>query len=336
MVDKVRVVSVGLGPVGVMIAKLLLKKDWVEVVGGIDIAKDIVGKDLGEHLGVGKLGIKISDDYDEVLSKTKPDIAVVATVSYLDKVYPQLEKILSYGIDVISTCEELAYPYVYDAKLADKIDALAKKHGATVLGTGINPGFLMDTLVIVLTAPCQEIKSIKVERQMDASTRRGPFQKKIGAGLSVEEFREKIERRMISGHVGLEASIGLIAAALGWRLDRIEVDPVEPVISDKRVETQYVVVEPGKVAGLKQSARGIVGGEPKITLEFRAYVGAPEEFDAVTIDGVPPIREKIAPCVHGDLGTAAIVVNMIPKVLKAPPGLLTMKDMVLPSFVTHP
>lgn len=336
MGDKVRVVSVGLGPVGVMIAKLLLKKGWAEIVGAIDIAKDLVGKDLGEHLGVGKLGITISDDYDEVLSKAKPDIAVVATVSYLNKVYPQIEKILSYGVDVISTCEELAYPYVYDAKLANKIDALAKEKGATVLGTGINPGFLMDTLVIVLTTPCQEIRSIKVERQMDASTRRGPFQKKIGAGLTVEEFKEKMAKGEISGHVGLEASIGLIAAALGWKLDKIEVDPAEPIVSERRFETPYVTVEPGRVAGLKQAARGIVGGEPKITLEFRAYIGAPEEYDAITIDGVPTIRERISPCVHGDLGTAAVVVNMIPKVLKAPPGLLTMKDIILPSFITAP
>jgi len=329
--SKIKVLLVGLGPIGAMIGKYLADRDWVELVGGIDIAEDLIGKDLGEHLGIGKLGIKISDDYDDILSRAKPDIAVVATVSYLDKVYPQLEKILEYGVGIISTCEELSYPYVVNKKLAEKIDALAKAHGATVLGTGINPGFLMDTLVITLTTACKEVRSIKVERQMNASTRRGPFQKKIGAGLTEDEFREKISKKLISGHVGLKQSISLIADALGWSLDRIEVDPVEPVISDKKVVTDFVSVEPGMVAGTKQNARGIIGGEPKIVLEFRAYVGAPEEYDAITIDGVPPIHEKISPCVHGDHGTIAVIANMISKVLKAPPGLLTMKDFV-PSF----
>lgn len=330
--SKIKVILVGLGPIGTMIGKYLASKEWIEIVGGIDIAKDLIGKDVGEHLGIGKLGVAITDDYDEAISKTKPDIAVVATVSYLDKVYPQLEKILEYGVDIISTCEELSYPYIVDKKLAEKIDALAKKHGATVLGTGINPGFLMDTLVITLTTACKEVHKIKVERQMDASTRRGPFQKKIGAGLTVEEFREKIDKKIISGHVGLEQSIALIAGAIGWKLNKIEVDPVEPVISEKKIVTDFVTVEPGKVAGLKQSARGIVGDEAKIILEFRAYVGAPEEYDAITIEGVPPINEKISPCVHGDHGTVAVIANMIPKVLKAPPGLLTMKDMTLPSY----
>jgi len=330
--SKIKVILVGLGPIGTMIGKYLASKEWIEIVGGIDIAKDLIGKDVGEHLGIGKLGVAITDDYDEAISKTKPDIAVVATVSYLDKVYPQLEKILEYGVDIISTCEELSYPYIVDKKLAEKIDALAKKHGATVLGTGINPGFLMDTLVITLTTACKEVHKIKVERQMDASTRRGPFQKKIGAGLTVEEFREKIDKKIISGHVGLEQSIALIADAIGWKLNKIEVDPVEPVISEKKIVTDFVTVEPGKVAGLKQSAHGIVGDEAKIILEFRAYVGAPEEYDAITIEGVPPINEKISPCVHGDHGTVAVIANMIPKVLKAPPGLLTMKDMTLPSY----
>ncbi len=330
--SKVRVVLVGLGPIGTMIGRDLAKREWIEFVGGIDIAKDLIGKDLGEHLGIGELGISISNDYDVVLKNTKPDIAVVATVSYLSKIYPQLEKILEYGVDIISTCEELSYPYIVDRKLAEKIDILAKKNGATVLGTGINPGFLMDTLVITLTTACKEINSISVMRQMDASTRRGPFQKKIGAGLTVDEFKEKIRKKIISGHVGLMQSIALIADAIGWSLDKIEVDPVEPVIAEKGEKTDFVTVEPGQVAGTKQSARGIVNGEPKITLNFKAYIGAPEEFDAITIDGIPPINEKISPCVHGDHGTVAVITNMIPKILKSSPGLLTMKDIVLPSY----
>ena len=329
----IRVVLVGLGPVGSMIGRLLARKPWAEIVGGIDIAEELQGKDLGVHLGIGSLGVPISSNYDSVLTEARPDVAVVATVSYLRRIYSQLEKILPHGVDVVSTCEELVYPYVYDARLAGKIDALARRSGASVLGTGINPGFLMDTLAITLTTACQEVRGISIVRQMDASTRRGPFQRKIGAGLRPDEFKRKIEGGEISGHVGLEASIGLIASALGWSLSRIEKGPVEPIISSKSIETQFVRVEPGMVAGLRQTAIGVASDDRRINLEFKAYVGAEEEYDAIRIDGVPPINQRITPCVHGDLGTAAVVVNMIPRVYKAPPGLLTMKDMVLPSYV---
>jgi len=212
---KVRVVLYGVGVIGSMVAKFLLEKEGVEIVGAIDVAKDKVGKDLGDVMGLGKrLGVTISDDVDAVLSNTKPDIAVHTTTSFMEKVYPQIAEIVKHGVNVVSTCEELSYPYLSSPKLAQKLDTLAKKHDATVLGTGINPGFLMDTLVIALTAPCQKIDQIRVVRVMNAATRRIPFQKKIGAGLSVAEFKQKMQNKEISGHVGLEQSIAMIADAL--------------------------------------------------------------------------------------------------------------------------
>jgi 4-hydroxy-tetrahydrodipicolinate reductase len=214
-----------------------------------------------------------------------------------------------------------------------KLDKQAKKYEVTILGTGINPGFLMDTLPITLTGVCQEIKQIQVERVMDAASRRAPFQKKIGAGLSVEEFREKLENKQISGHVGLEQSVAMIADALKWNLQAIEKGAVEPVIAEKPVESKVVKVERGKVAGLKQSSRGIKDGKPVITLLFKAYIGAEEEYDSITIEGTPSVHEKISPCVHGDIATAAIIVNSIPKVINAEPGLKTMKDLPVPSAV---
>jgi len=331
-VDKVKVVLYGVGEVGSRIARHLLEKEGLEIVGAIDLAKDKIGKDLGEVLGLNKrLGVEVSDNPDKVLSEAKPDIAVHATGSFLKQVYPQIETCIKHGVNVVSTCEELSYPYTCEPQTAQKLDTLAKKHKVTVLGTGINPGFLMDTLPITLTSLCQRIEKIKVTRLINAATRRVQFQKKIGAGLTVEEFKEKIKKGNISGHVGLAQSISMIAAALAWSLGKISIDEVQPVIATKPVSSETIKVEKGRVAGLKQIARGIKGGKEVITLEFQAYIGAVEEYDSIDVDGLPPIHEKISPCVHGDLGTVAVIVNSIPKILNAPAGLLTMKDLPIPN-----
>jgi len=330
--EKIRVISYGIGAVGGFIAKFLLEKEGVEIVGAVDAAKDKVGNDLGEVLGLKRrVGIKISENLESVLEKTGADIVIHATSSFLKDTYPQIASILRHGVNVISTCEELSYPYVSEPKLAEELDALAKKHDATVLGTGINPGFLMDTLVIVLTSPCEKIEKIEVTRIMNAGTRRLPFQKKIGAGLTVGEFQQKIEKKQITGHVGLEQSIAMIASALAWKLDEILVQSVEPVIAKKTVESKDIKVNAGKVAGLKQKARGLMKNREVIALDFQAYIGAEEEYDAITIKGVPNINQRIQPCVHGDTGTVAVIVNAIPKVINAPAGLFTMKDMPVPS-----
>jgi 4-hydroxy-tetrahydrodipicolinate reductase len=331
---KIKVVLYGVGAVGSLIAKFLLEKNGVEIVGAIDMAKDKVGKDLGEVLGINKkLGIKIVADADSLFSQTDADIAIHATSSFLKDTFPQIASIVKHGVKVISTCEELTYPYHTAPKFAKELDALAKEHKTTVLGTGINPGFLMDTLVITLTAPCQKIEKIQAVRVMNAATRRLPFQKKIGAGLTIEEFKHKIREKQITGHVGLEQSITMIADALAWKLDKIVADSVEPVIADKTVESKAIRVEAGKVAGLRQKAKGIMKNREVIVLDFQAYIGAKEEYDAITIDGSPSIKQKIQPCVHGDVGTVAMVVNSIPKVIKAQHGLLTMKDLPVPSAV---
>lgn len=329
---KIRIVSFGIGAVGSLIAKFLLEKKGIEIVGAVDADKGKVGKDLGEILGLKRrLGVKVSDNLDSVLSKAKADIAIHATSSYLKDTYPQISAIMKHRVNVISTCEELSYPQLSEPEKAMKLDTIAKKYGVTVLGTGINPGFLMDTLVITLTAPCQRIDKIKAVRVMNAGTRRVPFQKKVGAGLTVEEFREKIRKKQITGHVGLEQSIAMIAEALAWNLDRIVAEPVEPMIAEKPVESKDIKVSVGHVAGLKQKAKGFINNEEIILLDFQAYIGAKEEYDAITIEGVPNIVQKIQPCVHGDIGTVAMIVNSIPKVINMPSGLFTMKDLPIPS-----
>jgi 4-hydroxy-tetrahydrodipicolinate reductase len=281
---KLKVALYGVGAVGSMIAKFLLEKEGVEIIGAVDIAKDKIGRDLGEVLGLEKkLGIKISADADSLFSEAEADIAIHATSSYLKDTFPQIASVIKHNIKVISTCEELSYPYYSENEIAKKLDTLAKKHNATVLGTGINPGFLMDTLVITLTAVCQKIEKIEATRVMNAATRRLPFQKKIGAGLTAEEFRKKIENKQITGHVGLEQSIVMIADALAWKLDKISVAPVEPVIAEKRVESMDIKVRAGDAAGLRQKARGIMKNKEIIVLDFQSYIGAEEEYDASTV-----------------------------------------------------
>jgi len=330
--EKIRVVLYGVGAVGSHIAKFLLEKEGIDVVGAVDVAKEKVGKDLGEVLEIGRrLGVVVSDNPKAVLERACADIVVHATSSFLRDVYPQIAPVAEYGVNVVSTCEELSYPYLAEPELAKKLHALGLKYGVTFLGTGINPGFLMDTLVITLTGACQRVDSIGVTRVMNAATRRVPFQKKIGAGLTVNEFKKKMKEKIITGHVGLEQSIGMIADALGWELDKIEVDQVEPVIAKKDVKSEAVSVKKGQAAGLRQRARGLLKKKAVITLDFQAYIGAEEEYDSISIEGVPNINQKITPCVHGDLGTVAVIANSIPKVMNAPPGLLTMKDLPIPS-----
>ncbi|MEM1990600.1 MAG: hypothetical protein QW782_08215 [Candidatus Bathyarchaeia archaeon] len=327
----VNVVIYGVGEIGGAIAKFLLEKPGVSITGAVNIDKSKVGKDLGEILNIGyKTGIKISSNIDAVLSDAKADIAIHATTSYLRDVYPQICELVKWNLNVISTCEELSYPYISEPELASKLDKLAKKHSVAILGTGINPGFIMDTLVIALTSVCQKIDKINVVRVVDASKRRLYFQRKIGVGLTLKEFERAVTSQNITGHIGLKQSIAMIASALSWNLQEVQVKPIEPVISATPIEFGDYQILRGQVLGIKQQAIGVINGKESIRLEFQAYLGA-EEYDAITIHGVPELRQKIQPCIHGDIGTVAIITNFIPKILSAPAGLLTMKDLPLPS-----
>lgn len=324
--SEVKVVLLGVGQIGSEIAKLLLKKRGVKIVGAIDPSPEKVGRDLGDAIGIGeKMGIIIQKDVADL--NVKADIAIHATTSFLDRAYPQIVELIKRGFNVISTCEELSYPYIVNEEIAREIDHLARERGVTVLGSGINPGFLMDTLVIALTVLCQDIKYILVERIIDASKRRLSFQRKIGAGLSTEEFNEKVGKGEITGHIGLKQSIAMIANSIGVKLSGIVEEPIKPVVAEEKVESSFITVKPGFVAGVSQKAYGLLSGQPFIMLIFKAYIGAAWECDSIFIEGIPTINQRITPCVHGDISTAAIIVNLIPKVINAPPGLKTMKDM---------
>ncbi len=327
-----RVLQFGCGPIGCSIIRLALQKKDLEIVGAI--ALENVGRDLGEVAELGKkLEIVISDDAGVTLNAAKPDVVLHATGSSLEKVYHQLETIIISGSNIVSTCEELSYPHRAEPTIAEKIDNLAKDYGVTVLGTGVNPGFLMDVWPLFMTGVCQNVKEIKVVRVQDASSRRIPFQKKIGAGRTIEEFNKLVKAGTLR-HVGLAESIAMIAAGLGWELDDIT-ETIEPVILEDEVSSNFVTVKPGQAAGVRQISYGRKGSQNLVTLDFQAYVGAEESYDAVYITGTPNMEVIIKGGTHGDIATAAIVVNAIPRVMEAPPGLITMKDLpivcVLPS-----
>ena len=207
---------------------------------------------------------------------------------------------------------------------------MAQEAGLAVVGTGINPGFAMDTLPTVLTGACERVDSIRVDRIQDASIRRLPFQQKIGAGLAPEIFREKADNLEIR-HVGLTESVAMIAASLGWEMERIT-DVLEPKIAQARVSSEYLTVEAGQAAGLIQDAVGYRDGEPVIELHMEAFLGSPESYDAVRIEGAPPLYSRIEGGINGDIATASITVNSIPRVMAAPPGLQTMRDLPIPSW----
>ncbi len=327
---KVKAVQFGCGPIGCSVVRYAWQRPDIELVGAIDVDKKLVGRDLGEVAGIkNKLGVSISADADAVLSQARPDVVFLTTSSSLKAIYSQVQTCAAAGANVVATCEELAYPYRKDLKLSADIDKVAKDHQITVLSTGVNPGFLMDTWPLFMTGVCQQVKRVKAARIQDASTRRGPFQKKIGAGCTIEEFKKLVAAGTIK-HVGLPESIAMIAAGLGWKLDEIT-ESIDPIVAKAKVKTSFVAVEPGQAAGVRQVGRGFRAGEELITLEFEASVGAPESYDAVFISGTPDMEVVVKGGTHGDVATAAMVVNSVQRVIAAPPGLVTMKDLPIVS-----
>jgi hypothetical protein len=330
----IRAVHVGLGPMGLRVAKhILSEREGICYVGAIDVDPSLEGMDLGELAGAGEpAGVAVSGDAAKVFEETRPDIAIYTTVSPLKSFLPQTDVALRNGANVISTCEELAFPAFVDETLTGKYDALCRANGVTMLGTGINPGFLMDLRATLLSSACTSIDRVEVTRRMDASPGRQPFQKKIGAGMEVQEYQRAIANGAISGQVGLEMSVALIADALGWELQNVRVSGPEPVVADAKVTSEYFCVACGQVKGSVQQAVGIVAGDEKIRLRFSAFLGATPSFDEVVIVGVPEVRARITPCLHGDYGTVAMTLNLIPTVINARPGLLTINDLVPVSF----
>jgi 4-hydroxy-tetrahydrodipicolinate reductase len=299
------------------------------VVGATDLSADQAGKDLGIVLGLGKkVRIKVESDPERFIKKTRADVALLCTSSSLKAIKPQVLALVHRGLHVVTTCEELAFPVPEHQAAWREIDKAAVSRKVSVLATGVNPGYAMDALPLMLTAPCSEVTRVSVTRVVDARTRRLPLQRKVGAGLNLNQFRRAMTEGTVR-HVGLPQSVYMIAAGLGWKLDRVD-ETLEPAIAPRDLDTEYLRIPAGMAAGIKQSARGYRNGELAITLDLQMYVGAEQPRDHVMIDGVPPIDVTIAGGLAGDFATAAIAVNCIPKVMAARPGLVTMRDIPLP------
>ncbi len=331
--EKVRVILWGLGAMGSGMARALLKRSNVEIVGVLKVTESHVGRTLSAVIGEGQCDVKISNDPDAVLKPGAADIVIISTASFTEAVRPQIEQAVRTGMNVITIAEEMAYPAAQSPEAACALDALAKKHGVTILGTGINPGFVLDTLIITLTGVCLDVQEIHATRVNDLSEFGQMVMRTQGVGTTPEQFEAGIKDGTIVGHVGFPESMRMIAGALGWQLDEI-VETKEPIISTVHRETPHAVIEPGMVAGCRHVAYGKQGGQVRIILEHpqqvRPELAGVETGDYIRITGTPGINLQIKPEIPGGIGTIAMAVNMIPHVCEAAPGLKTMPELRLP------
>lgn len=322
----IRTLHIGVGHMGAEIVRVATERTNLEIVGAVDVDPHKVGSDLGQVVDLGcSLGIRVSESIEEALAGAEADIAVLTTGSRIPQVHDQLLQLVTRGLHVISTCEELAFPWLRHPEQAQELERAALVHGVTVLGTGVNPGFIMDRLPATLTGVCQRVCSISIVRVLDSAKRRPPLQRKTGAGLSVSEFEARVKAKTIR-HVGLPESLALVAKALGWALDDVE-ENIEPVVAQRPIASESIRVAPGQVAGLHQTARGAVAGREVISLDLWMALDMENPRDEVHIEGIPPMHVVIPGGTHGDRATVAMVVNSISSVVAARPGVLTVLDL---------
>lgn len=332
---KFRVVQWGLGAMGSGMARLMLEKDGLELVGGIDMRPDYVGKDLGDVLGAGrKLGVAVTNDPASVLDKAKVDLVVIATTSWTKEQMPDLKKILSAGINCISIAEEMSAPEAQSPALAAELDALAKANGVSILGTGVNPGFVLDLLVVALSGVCHKVERIEASRVNDLSPYGPTVMKTQGVGTTPEQFAAGVADGSIVGHVGFPESIRMISEALGLGVTRIE-ESREPIVSKVYRETPHVKVQPGMVAGCAHVAVGYANDKPVVKLihpqQIHPHLEGQGTGDYINIYGKPEIHMSTGPEIAGGIATMGVAVNMIPHVVAATPGLKSMCDLPVPA-----
>ena len=336
--SSLRIVQYGLGPIGQATARTVLEKsDAMTLVGAIDINPDKTGRDVADVIGDGVplAGVTISDDADAVLATQHPDVVLHTTTSFLDGVTDQLVQCARADAHVVSSTEELSFPYERAPEASNRLDRVAQEEGVVIVGTGVNPGYAMDTLPLTATGVCTDVQAVHVERIVNASERREPLQAKVGAGITTEAFEEK-KAGGTFGHIGLRESLLMLADGLGWTLDAVE-EELQPVHADAPVDTGFRQVQPGEVAGIHHSATGRIDGQPKLTLDLKMYVGADDSYDAVTVEGEPPIDLRFRGGIFGDTATVGMLVNTVPLAAKARPGLRTVADLPVPrAFATKP
>ncbi|MCK5622792.1 MAG: NADP-binding protein [Alphaproteobacteria bacterium] len=337
MRDLIRVIVVGTGQMGAGIGRLVLSKQGLELVGAYGRRSGRAGTDFGGAIGLGRnIGLPIGNDLAGLIEETRPDIAIQATCSRLADAKDEIVTLLDHGVHVISIAEEMAFPKRRSPEIAAEIDLLAAGRGVSVLGTGINPGFVLDLLVIALTGVCADIESIRAERCNDLSPYGPSVLASLGVGLTPEAFHRGLEDGSVVGHVGFPESIHMIADTIGWEIERIE-ESREPIVSQVRRETPFVTVEPGQVAGCLHRAVAYRDGKPVITLihpqQTHPQLEGVQTGDSIEIAGRPNLRLGGSPEIPGGEATAALAVNMIPHVLNAAPGLHMMADLPVPAAI---
>jgi 2,4-diaminopentanoate dehydrogenase len=329
--NSIKVAQFGLGPIGLETLKLAATKPWANILGGIDINPALVGKSLAELTGLPALRkARVYPSLEALLTVQKPDVIFQTSVSKIQAALAQVEPMVRAGISVVSSCEELLYPPLREPKLAAQFDALCKQHGARVLGTGVNPGFVMDVLPVCLTGVCRSVRAIHIQRVVNATLRRGPLQKKIGSGLAPEQF-EQLFAEGKAGHAGLKDSAALIAHCLGWKISELT-ETCRAMVADHDIQTPHVSVKRGQCCGLHQQGELKSDGRVVLTLDLKMYLDAPNPHDACQIEGDPPLKLLLDGGVAGDSATVAAVVNAAPRILKAAPGLLLMTDIGVPAL----
>jgi len=335
MRDRVRVLVLGTGQMGSGIARLVLERPGLELAGAFGRRRERAGMDLGRAIGLERdLGIPIRSDLEALIAETRPHVAIQATCSRLADATAEIAALVRGGVHVVSIAEELAFPAAASPAGAAALHRLAADHGVAVVGTGINPGFVLDLLVVALTGVCLDVRAITARRVNDLSPYGPSVLATQGVGRTPEAFRQGLADGTVVGHFGFPQSLHMIAAALGWEIERIE-ERREPIVSRVQRETPFVRVEPGEVAGCLHTAVAYRAGAPVITLvhpqQIHPHLEGVETGDVIEITGTPGVRLAGSPEIPGGLGTEALAVNMIPRVLAAAPGLHSMADLPVPA-----
>jgi 2,4-diaminopentanoate dehydrogenase len=333
----VRVAVLGSGQMGAGIARLVVAKRGLALVGVYARRAARAGADVGTAIGLPEpLGLAIGGELPALLARARPDVAIQATCSRLAEAEPEIAACLAAGAHVISIAEEMAWPAARSPETAARLDARARARGVSVLGTGVNPGFVLDLLVIALSGVCAEVASITARRSNDLSPYGPSVLRAQGVGLSPEAFRAGVADGSVVGHVGFSESIGMVAAALGWEIERID-ETREPIVSAVARQSACARVEPGRVAGCLHTARAFAGGREVITLihpqQIRPEAEGVATGDEIEIAGSPPVRLAGRPEIPGGQATVALAVNAIPRVLAAPPGLHSMAELPVPAAI---
>lgn len=339
MKENVKVIIWGFGAMGSGMARMLLEKKGVEIVGvAVRDNSSTLGHDMYEELGV-EQGDRPTVKFDtvaNVITPGKADVVLLCTDSFTKGAFDKIKLIVENKMNVVTTAEEMAYPKAQSPELTAEMDKLAKANGVTILGTGINPGHIMDSLVLMMTGCMSRVDHI-TSRRVNSLSPFGPtVMEEQGIGMEVEEFNAKKARGEMSGHVGFAESIQMIADGIGWKLDKFE-QQMEPIVTDVDRKAPYGKAKAGQVAGVSMTAQGYVDGGIKIVMEHPQQI-EPEQVgvttgDYVIIEGVPPVNLLNTPEIEGGIGTIAMCVNMIPHVINARPGVKTMLDLPIPRAI---